>query len=53
MQSTVPIVAGGAADSIAGCSFGDLAVRVVTAPSAPRRWLQEFLSPSFRIGPRQ
>jgi hypothetical protein len=34
MQSTVPIVAGGAADSIAGCSYGDLAVRVVTARSA-------------------
>ena len=53
MQSTVPIVAGGAADAIAGYGYGDLAVRGVRARSAPRRWLEEFLSSSLRIGPRQ
>jgi len=53
MQSTVPIVTGAAADVIAGCGYGDLTVCGATARSAPRRWLEEFLSPSLRIEPRQ
>jgi hypothetical protein len=50
MQSTPSIPADGAAGSVAGFSYGDLALRVVARRLEALDWLEEFLSPSFRVG---
>lgn len=52
MQSAAKIAADITTGSVAGFTYGELPVLVGAARSEPVRWLEEFLSPPFRIGAR-
>ena len=52
MQSAATIAADTPTGSVNGFTYGDLALLVGAPRPGPLRWLEEFLSPAFRVGAR-
>src|SRR5438046_876839 len=52
MQRAATSAAETASGSVEGFTYGEIAVRVAATRPQPLRWLEEFLSPAFRIGAR-
>jgi hypothetical protein len=52
MQPAATSAAETASGSVEGFTYGELALRVAASRPQPLRWLEEFLSPAFRIGAR-